>query len=114
MLDKRQWQRLDVDLSAVCSCSSLPKEKFSLRVININETGTCCVVPLGLKLGQKISFEMELPGRGIVRAVMKVVWSGYFEREGEYRAGLKIVEMPDHVLGVFLAYYRSHFLRHGI
>ncbi len=92
MIDKRQWQRIDVDLQAECGCSSLPSEKFKIRVLNINEHGFCCAVPMTLKPGQKINLALDLKIHGKSFLNAKVIWSGYFETTEEYRAGLRIVD----------------------
>ncbi|MBF0122970.1 MAG: PilZ domain-containing protein [Candidatus Omnitrophica bacterium] len=105
MVDKREWQRIDVDLRAECGCASLPSEKFTVRILNINEHGLCCAVPTTLKPGQKINLAMDLRIHGKAFLSAKVIWSGYFEKTEEYRAGLRIIDSEPEEHEVFLRFY---------
>jgi hypothetical protein len=105
MNDKRQWQRIDVDLEAECNCVAQVGEKFRIRVININEQGLCCAVPMTLKPGQKVNLAIDLKVHGKAFLSAKVIWSGYFEKTEQYRAGLRIVDCEPEEHEVFLRFY---------
>lgn len=111
MIDKREWRRLDVDVQAECACPSLPTEKFVIRVLNINEQGLCCAVPTTLKPGQKVSLGVDLKAHGKAFLNTKVVWSGYFEKINEYRAGFKIIDTEKEEYEAFLRFYNFQALK---
>ena len=111
MIDKREWRRVEVKLAAECSCQNLPNEKFKVRVIDINETGFCFAAPASVSPCHKLFVTLDLKGEGSARLEVKTVWSGYFEKPGEYRAGVKISQADPEDLKKYLRFYHLQVSR---
>jgi hypothetical protein len=113
MIDKREWRRADVDFKAACSCLNMPQEKFTVRVININESGLCFAAPASVQPCNKMIMTFPVKGEGQVSLEVKIVWSGYFEKPGEYRVGVKITRAGAEDLEKFLRFYHLSLVRLG-
>jgi hypothetical protein len=105
MIDNREWRRAQVGFTAECLCLNMPQEKFMVRVININESGLCFAALSSVQPCHKMSMTFDLKGEGTVSLEVKIVWSGYFEKPGEYRTGVKITQAAPEDHEKFLRYY---------
>jgi hypothetical protein len=105
MIDNREWRRVEVDFTAECACLNVPQEKFTVRVIDLNESGLCFAAPSSVHPCQKMVMTFDLKGEGKVSLEVKIVWSGYFEKPGEYRTGVKITQAAPEDHEKFLRYY---------
>jgi len=111
MIDNREWRRADVDIAAECACLDLPKEKFPVRVININESGLCFATASSVRPRHKMNMMFTLKGEGPVSFEVKIVWSGYFEKPGEYRTGVKITHATPEDLDNFFRFYHASLVK---
>ncbi|MBF0570143.1 MAG: PilZ domain-containing protein [Candidatus Omnitrophica bacterium] len=111
MIDKRELRRIEVDLKAECKCIEPVEKKLKVRVVNINQNGLCCVVPMQLKFGQTASLDVDLQTQGRLCADVAVVWSEHIGKTEEHHVGFKITEIAPEQEAKFFHFYNCQLMR---
>lgn len=111
MIDKRSWQRVEVDFHAECSHCAFSRDPFPVRVINLNKSGMCLLTPMELKLGHKFQVMIKAQMGEDICLMIKVVWSGFLDKFSEYRAGVKIVDSDPENLQRFLVCHQAKLVK---
>lgn len=112
--EKRQYQRVVIELPAQCEITGPPQMSFPAKVIDIAPEGICFTTPHILKAGTNVSLIVELDREGHVKLTAQVIWSSGAAKTKDCRAGVKIADIAKEDLERFIRFYCQklfHFLK---
>lgn len=112
--EKRQYQRVSIELPTQCEISGPSKTSFAAKVIDIAPEGICFTTPKILKVGTNVLLSVELEKEDYVKLTATVIWANGSEKAKDCRAGVKIVDIAKQDLERFIRFYCQrlfHFLK---
>jgi len=90
--DKREWQRISVDLPAKCRVIDGPARYDDMHIVDMNQQGCCIKGHVQFQKGQIVRVIIELPFEGQISITGEVIWSGAVDGdEDDFRTGLHFV-----------------------
>jgi hypothetical protein len=90
MLDpeKREWQRIVVDLPARCRVVDGPARYDDMRIVDMNQQGCCLEGYIQFQKGDVVRIIVEIPFEGQISLTGDVVWSGAVDKDEDFRTGV--------------------------
>jgi len=93
--DKREWQRIVVDLPAKCRVIDGPARYDMMHIVDMNHQGCCMQGPVQFEKGQVVRVITEIPFEGQVAITGEVVWSGEINKDEDFRTGIRfLIDSP--------------------
>ena len=93
--DKREWQRVSVDLPARCRVIDGPARYDMTRIVDMHHQGCCLEGQSRLEKGQVVRVIVEIPFEGQINVTGEVVWCGPVNDNDDVRAGLRfLIDSP--------------------
>lgn len=87
--DKREWQRVVVDLPAKCRAVDGPARYDMVRILDMHHKGCCLEGNVHFQKGEVIRVLVEIPFEGQVHMTGAVAWSGSLDDQDVFRTGMK-------------------------
>jgi Tfp pilus assembly protein PilZ len=93
MLDpeKREWQRISVDLPAKCRLIDGPARYDDVHIVDMNHQGCCIEGHAPFIKGDMVRLIVEIPFEGQVGVTGEVIWSGPVNNDEDFRTGMHFV-----------------------
>lgn len=93
--DKREWQRVAVDLPAKCRLLDGLAHYDAVRIVNMHHQGCCLEGQVRFQKGDRIRVVVEVPFEGQLSITGDVVWSGMVNDRDEFRTGVRfLIDSP--------------------
>ena len=73
--DKREWQRLVVNMQARCRAVDGPACYETTRIVDIHQHGCSVLGPFQFQKGQQVRVVLDLPFEGQISMTGEVKWS---------------------------------------
>ena len=91
--DKREWQRISVDLPARCRVIDGPARYDDMHIVDMNHQGCCMEGHVQFQKGNVVRIITDIPFEGQIGVIGEVVWSGAVNSDDEenFRTGIHFV-----------------------
>ncbi len=97
MLDpeKREWQRVSVDLPAKCRIIDGPARYDATQIVDMHHQGCGLEGHVQFQKGDMLRVIVDIPFEGQVSVTGEVVWSGPVNDDGDFRTGIHfLIDSP--------------------
>ena len=89
--EKREWQRVSVDLPAKCRLIDGPARYDDMNIVDMNHQGCCIEGHLQFQKGDMLRIIIEIPFEGQLNITAEVIWSGLINNDEDFRTGVHFV-----------------------
>jgi len=110
MIEKREWRRIDINLSALARPAASLDGCFKVEIVNINPQGFCLTCDREFALKERLELTVELQGTGLARLMTEVAWSGFLQKEKAYLTGVKVIATDQEECEKFIKFYNLKIL----
>lgn len=105
MHEKRQYQRVRIDLPARCRILGLDDVTFATKIIDISPGGICFLTNDKMEIGTTVEFHIEMENHEKIRMKARVAWSEAPKNSEPAKAGVQIVDIDKADLEKFVQFY---------
>ena len=93
--DKREWQRVAVDLPAQCCLVDGAVKDEIIRIVDVHQQGCCIQGRVYFEKGKRVRVMVEIPFEGPVSITGEVAWSGPVNGQDDLRTGMRfLIDTP--------------------
>jgi hypothetical protein len=93
--DKREWQRITVNLPAKCRVVDGPARYDAMSIVDMHHQGCCFEGHMTFEKGQVVRIIVEIPFEGQVSVTAEVAWSGLVNDRDDIRTGVHfLIDSP--------------------